>query len=164
MIKLGDILKEIGDATSASPELIKKSKWSDSYQFKTDKNEYEIQIDKSVKPHTNKMTYEVSFGVLNPSGQASFTTKVGDFKNMFKVMTAVVKAITKEAVEDQKQGYEVKEISFSSVKESEGDTRRKNFYRAYVEKLMPAGSTVKEIGDSIEIILPQGHEFTLHDN
>jgi len=159
MIKLANILKEIGDATSTAPDTSKKSKWGRTL-FKTDKNDYEVQIDKSVEPNTNKMTYEVSFGVLNQWGAASFLTTVGDYKNMFKVMAGVVNAIKREAVEDQKAGYEVKKIGFSAVKESEGDSRRKDFYMAYVKKLMPAGSEVTETGDKVEVTLPDGYRFS----
>lgn len=160
MIRFGDILKEIGTATSKGPDTARKSKWGDTYSFKTDKNEYEIQIGKSVRPHTNIMTYDISFGVLNKWGQPSFTTMVGDLKNIFKVMFAVVDTIKKEAVEDQEAGYEIKKIQFSSVKESEGDTRRKKFYKAYVEELMPDGAVVTEKGDTVEVTLPDGYRFT----
>lgn len=161
MIKLKDILKEIGDATSTATAT-KKSKWGGAYLFKTDKNDYEIQIDKSVEPNTNTMSYEVSFGVLNNWGQASFLTMVGDYKNMFKVMAAVVDAIKKEAIEDQEAGYEVKKIGFSAVKEEEGDTRRKDFYMAYVKELIEKkieGSAVVEKGDTVEVTLPDGYRF-----
>jgi hypothetical protein len=161
-------LKEIGTATSKGvPELTDIG--AGSYEFTTDSgNRYEVEIYRKVKRVDGQPTYnmvlDVSFYVLDSRDVPQATKLVNDPKNLYKVMAAVIKALKKEAVKQQKAGYTIDSVRFYAAKQDASDNRRKNLYKQYVKKLAPEGSEViEDSSEYITINLPDGYRFKIEE-
>ena len=144
MIKLRDILKEVGEGT-AKPYKYSVDYEEDKairYKFKTDsKIEYIINIGQYLVTR-NKVRLIVAF-----------KTKTGDYDTItnkgeqFRIMATVVAAV-KEYLAKVPNAVE---ISFTPSKETEGDDRRANLYKAYITKQLP-GSKIEIFSDGRYIV------------
>jgi hypothetical protein len=160
-------LKEIGTATSKGvPDPADIG--AGSYEFTTDSgNRYEVEIYRKVKrvdgQPTYNMAFDVSFYVIDSLRYVPQNTKlVNDPKNLYKVMAAVIKALQKEAVKQQAEGYTIDSVRFYAAKEHASDDRRKKLYMQYVKRLMPPGSEViEDSSEYVTINLPDGYRFTI---
>lgn len=179
MIKLGDILKEVGENTAQPYPLTKQSKseFVREYQFQTDSGTpYVIYIEKDTSESEELgrfIEYDVSFGVkkkvyISTQGSVDYDVEINDPKNVFRVMATVINAIKQSIAIDEESRIPVRKITISpskrTIKEPSGltvtdqsDKRRENMYRAYIEKNAPAGSEVITYPSSntMVIILPK---------
>jgi len=181
MIKLTDILREVGETTATSYSRTKSNmavmplpsrtdgdsnpppkpnKWIDQYSFKTDiGTQYKAYVEK-VKPEgEDYLTYEVSFKATSPVGKPGandFYKEVNDPKNMYRVMATVLAAVKESMAEDKENGEQVKSIKIEPTKNSPNDERRKKFYKAIIQKNMPYGSVIDDETDEdvITVYLP----------
>lgn len=141
MIKLRNILKEIGEGT-ATP-----------YKFK-----YTPRLFQDERKHIRTFTFttdsELNYIVILSINTASedryitisvmFKTEDGDFSDVtnkgeqFKIMATVI-AIIKKAIEllEEEGKPPVKIIEFAPEKNDESDNRRANLYKAYIQKQLP---------------------------
>ena len=136
MIKLKDILNEVGEGTATPYKFkFKKSTFGRtvlhkerSYAFTTDSN----------------LEYEVSLTSLKTDLYVSFKTVTGDYSDVtnkgeqFKIMATVI-AIIKADIEflAKEEDPPVKVIKFAPEKADDNDDRRANFYKAYIQKQLP---------------------------
>lgn len=155
MIRLKDILYEIGDGSSkAFPwKYHKDHPAADSqdfvYTFKTDKGDYYVSFTLS-----GNNEWDLAFGLLgsNSSNEWGIDADYGVVTGIgaFKVMATIVEIVkdfldyTYKAYIDDKNLFgevEPKKISFNTTKEegrSENeDSRRSNLYKAYIQKQIP---------------------------
>ena len=172
MIKLIDILNEIGDSSAQKYNWQFKGKYDTSdvinldYEFKTDANiQYFVKLtirESSVSSLSFEMT--VAFGV----GKSIIKKAFGDKKTfaqvvnkgeVFRVMATIID-IVKDGIERMaKDDYPVKVILFVPEKEKETDTgfkstdQRAKLYMAYIKQNMDMVYSVKQEGDQIEVIL-----------
>ena len=137
MIKLKDILKEVGEGTATPYKFkFKNSAFQGkerNYTFTTDSNlEYEVSLS-IVYQDDAKTNLYVAFKTA--TGYYSDVTNKGE---QFKIMATVI-AIMKADVEFlAKEGNPpVKVIEFSPEKSDETDNRRAKFYKAYIQKQLP---------------------------
>ena len=121
MIKLGDILKEIGENT-AKPYPVRAVELQEDlskYAFETDSGlTYRVVIAKTIVDFDwqgnlgNEVAYDVSFAVVNFGEKDKELTKrgvvnmdydaeVNDPKNLFRVMATVIDVTKKEIKEDE---------------------------------------------------------------
>lgn len=145
MIKLRDILKEVGEGT-ATPYKYKIT-YKDpgeeiQYEFTTDsKLKYEISI--AHHPITrNKTRLIIAFKAI--TGNYDTITNKGE---QFKIMSTVVAAV-KEYIAQVPNAVE---LSFTPSKETEGDDRRANLYKAYIAKQLP-GSKIEIFSDGRYVV------------
>lgn len=140
MIKLRDILKEVGEAS------IKPYKYKITYKDPGEEIQYEFTTDSKLKyeisiahhPITrNKTRLIIAFKTI--TGNYDTITNKGE---QFKIMSTVVAAV-KEYIA---QVPNVVELSFTPSKETEGDDRRANLYKAYIAKQLP-GSKIEIFSD-----------------
>lgn len=154
-MKLLDILKEIGE-TTAEPYPLTVKEEGDSfiiYTFKTDiGTNYSIIILKDfLDPDSEELIYVISFGVDKP-GSVDFEGEVGDYKNIYRVMATVIKAVKDTIAQEE---LPVTKLEINPTKKNAEDKRRLNLYMKYIEKQMPAGSSVWTDGsESILVNLP----------
>lgn len=166
-----DKLQEIGEATAEPYPLTKidESVYYVTWGFKTDSGtEYKIVIGKNFKNTADEggeeeydeyqMEFLVSFGVVS-RGTVDFEAEYKDVKNLFRVMSTVIKA-TKQAIQEEAEesGIPVTRIIMEPTKRDKGDSRRANLYMRFIEKQMPEGSriTTKDGGSTIVVDLPSG--------
>ena len=162
MIRLIDLLKEIGEGTAKPYDYKLVADVSNDaiyYTFTTDPNPEKTFLG-SPAPGTD---YEVQlrFWDLEKNKRSStnldvaFSTHGGEYEeetndNMqYRIMATVV-AIVKEALSKHQ---EITTLSFTPAKADKMDVRRARFYKAYVQKQMP-NSTVTELkGGGFKVIL-----------
>ena len=176
MIKLKDILKEIGDGSSkAFPwEYHKDHPAADSqdfaYTFKTDKGDYYVSF-----VHAGTNEWDLAYGPLGSSSSYNIpqsanygvVTGVGAFKVMATIIEIVKDFLdyTYKAYIDDKNlfgEHEPKKISFNTTKEEgrseKEDSRRSNLYKAYIQKQVPQARVERQPsgaqGDAYIIHLP----------
>lgn len=161
MIKLKDILKEIGEGTS------KPYKYEYSYGD-DDSISYTFRTDSSVDMQTGKTTrgtdYEVDLLFIDSETMertpntmdVSFRPTGGEYEEetnqnvQYRIMATVV-AIMKEVLPKHP---EVTHLIYTPTKSDSNDSRRANLYKAYIQKQLP-GSRVKEFsGGKYKIELP----------
>ena len=167
-MKLRDILREIGEATS-SPyplDLTVRTEGLDKYEFATDSgNEYSVFIEKDTDG--GQTDYDVAFSVMErgrvmfpghrPGKSINFEKEVNDPKNIFRVMATVLEAIKRSMQRDEKSGEtRVARIIMNPTKRDKSDTRRTALYKKYIEKQMPPGTKVytEPDGSRIQVELP----------
>lgn len=172
MIKLIDILNEIGDSSAQKYDWRFKGKYDTSdvinidYEFKTDSDtQYFVKLtvqESSATPSAFEMM--VAFGV----GKSIIKKAFGDKKpfaqvvnkgELYRVMATVVD-IVKDGIEKMAQNdYPVKIILFKPEKEKETATgfkttdQRAKLYMAYIKQNMDMVNSVRQKGDQIEVIL-----------
>ena len=144
MIKLRDILKEVGEASS------KPYKYSVDYE--EDKTiRYKFKTDSKIEYIINIAQYPVTRNKVRLI--VAFKTKTGDYDTItnkgehFRIMSTVVTAV-KEYLSKVPKAVE---ISFTPSKETEGDERRANLYKAYIAKQLP-GSKIEVYSDGRYIV------------
>jgi len=132
MIKLKDILTEVGEGTATPYKFkFKKSTFGGkerSYAFTTD----------------SSLEYEASLTSLKTNLYVSFKTVTGDYSDVtnkgeqFKIMATVIAIIKADIEFLAKEGNPpVKVIKFAPEKSDDNDNRRANFYKAYIQKQLP---------------------------
>ncbi len=145
MIKLKDILKEIGEAS------LKPYKYKMAYEDPGEEIHYEFITD-------SKLKYEISIAhkdisrsktrlmiAFKPTdGSYDTITNTGEH---FKIMATVVAAV-KEYLSKVPKAVE---ISFTPSKETEDDDRRANLYKAYIAKQLP-GSKIDIFSDGRYVV------------
>jgi len=141
MIKLKDILTEVGEGTATPYKFkFKKSTFGGkerSYAFTTDSSlEYEASL-------TSLMSTK-NFTSLKTNLYVSFKTVTGDYSDVtnkgeqFKIMATVIAIIKADIEFLAKEGNPpVKVIKFAPEKSDDNDNRRANFYKAYIQKQLP---------------------------
>lgn len=157
MIKLKDILLEIGDA-SAKPFAFKKTagdsaeeyKGNDSnwieYEFTTDKQtKYIVSIDLDVMRTPGTIQSEVDFGAQPAGGLHSMDdTNLGE---QYRVMSTI-KDIVFEFIEEWQEHWYIHNLEVAPIKSTDGgddkddsidgvDSRRGKLYLAYIKKNLP---------------------------
>jgi len=157
MIKLKDILYEIGDA-SAKPFAFKKIngdsaeeyKGNDSnmieYEFTTDKQtQYVVTIDTDVMRTPGTIQSEVDFHVKTSGGGFSLDdTNLGE---QYRVMSTI-KDIVFDFIEEWQEHWYIHNLEVSPIKSTDGgddkddtmdgvDSRRGKLYLAYIKKNLP---------------------------
>lgn len=140
------LLKEIGDATAKDLPKVSKPESSktnygndiDIYRFTIDKIKYGIKIaKKKLIENPKHLEYYVLFGIEQKGFKdiLDYYQEVNNPKGIFKVMSVVANTIKKSAIKDMVNGYKIKQIKFSPVKDDdygEDDTRREKLYFAYI--------------------------------
>ena len=172
MIKLIDILNEIGDSSAQKYDWRFKGKYNNSdvinidYEFKTDSDtQYFVKLTAQESSATSSaFEMMVAFGV----GKSVIKKAFGDKKpfsqvvnkgELYRVMATVVD-IVKDGIEKMVQdGYPIKVILFKPEKEKETATgfkmtdQRAKLYMAYIKQNMDMVYSVRQKGDQIEVIL-----------
>ena len=175
MIKLKDILLEIGDASAKAFPWEYHEDHPDAddqdfvYTFETQQGTYAASFTLS-----GDNEWDLSFGKGGGGQGTNFGAVTG--VGAFKVMATVVE-ITKDFLQytykahiDDKEIYTLgdgdktipKKISFNTSREKERgkeeDSRRANLYKAYIQKQIPGATVKKEYsgsgGDAYVITLP----------
>jgi hypothetical protein len=128
MIKLIDLLKEVGEGTA---EPFKVTRVSDTdYEFETsDGTNYVIEL---VEQWDTQLL--VNFGVKGDDDYSTITNK-GD---LFRIMATVLIEVKKYIQENPN----IDEVVIIPSKSSDTDTRRTNLYMAYIKKQLPKDWTV----------------------
>lgn len=140
MIKLKNILKEIGEATTKPYPWKKASKKEDVvfFTFMTDQGTiYKVALDNYIYEdfHEGNKEYpaiEVSFGIKE-KGKYS-TTAVSNKGEIYRVMSTIV-----DIIKDYlKRNNTIKAIIYTPIKK-EDDTgyKRNNLYMAFIKKQIP---------------------------
>ncbi len=161
MIKLINLLKEIGDGTSKPYEYKKVGETNSGiyYTFKTDPNpektflgrpapglDYEVDLRfwdlEKAKPSSTKL--DVAFNT--DSGE--YTEETND-NVQYRIMATVV-TIIKDALSNHP---EIDTLSFTAAKSDSMDVRRARFYRAYIKKQIPNSTTVELKKGGFRILL-----------
>jgi hypothetical protein len=172
MIKLIDILNEIGDSSAQKYDWQFKGKYTTSdvinldYEFKTDSNtQYFVKLTVQ-ESDASASSYEmmVAFGVGRSIVKKAFSDKkpfaqVVNKGEVFRVMATIID-IVKDGIEKMAQdNYPVKIILFKPEKEKETATgfkstdQRAKLYMAYIKQNMDMVYSVKQKGDTVEVIL-----------
>ena len=160
MIKLKDILYEIGDASAKSfafkkiaGDSAEEYKGNDVteliYEFTTDKQtKYFVSIDVDVMLDTTlhgprTVSSEVDFGAQTAGGGYSLDdTNMGE---QYRVMSTI-KDIVFDFIEEWQEHWYIHNVEVSPIKSSDGgdddtvdavDSRRGKFYLAYIRKNLP---------------------------
>ena len=174
MIKLIDILNEIGDSSAQKYDWRFKGKYNNSdvinidYEFKTDSDtQYFVKLTVQESPST-PLAFEmmVAFGV----GKSIIKKAFGDKKpfaqvvnkgELYRVMATVID-IVKDGIEKMTQDdYPVKIILFKPEQEKETATgfkitdQRAKLYMAYIKQNMDIVNNVRQKGKEIEVILKE---------
>jgi hypothetical protein len=163
MIKLIDILKELGEGTK---EPYKWTKTFDitytydkggvtEYSWTTEEGarvEYEANITKyPLEEGFDNYMYSVEFGIKDDYGtDYKSTSKDTETGNLFRVMATMVDIVKTQLKEDREEGWKIAEIRMSPSKRDaedglpdQTDRRRTNLYASYIKKNMPEGSRVQ---------------------
>ena len=127
MIKLIDILKEIGDAYSQSYEYSYDGPNYRAY-FTT---EYNTQYKVTFETINNKMN--ISFGVIYDSDDDPDFEVITNKGNIYRIMSTIISIINRAISE-----FNPNEIKFDS------DNRRIKLYKNYIEKNLKGYSITKE--------------------
>lgn len=142
MIKLRDILNEVGEGT-ATPYKFKymplkgdsvRNKLRHAYRFITDSRlQYEVNVFKIIPRYTENTTLTVMFSVVG--GKYEDITNKGE---QYKIMATVIDIIKADIELLAKEGNPpVKMIEFTPEKADATDNRRAKFYKAYIQKQLP---------------------------
>jgi hypothetical protein len=163
MIKLFDILSEIGDATLSVPynktgESLNSTKDEKTinYEFEIGDNAYIVELytglmdkyDISQSKSKNEYYLGVVFG--NKVGNKEFNTLDTNRGEQYRIMATVTK-ILKDYVS---QHPEVVEIVYEPVKSGPSDQGREKLYKAYVEKNLPDWSYTKDSHNHVYLRKP----------
>jgi hypothetical protein len=156
MIKLRDILKEVGEATTTPYKWKKASTKEDVvyFTFTTDQGSiYKVALDNYVYEdfYDNNKEYpaiEVSFGIKeNGAYSPSTVTNKGE---MYRVMSTIVDII-KDYLNRNKM---IKAIIYQPLKkEGEKGFKRNDLYMAYIKKQIP-GATFEDSYGSVIVKIP----------
>jgi hypothetical protein len=163
MVKLIDLLREVGEAT-AKPYDWRQTTDEEEYKeytFQTDSGLY-YQLDIDIKEQDEERdTAAVGFGVLKPNDDDGYFKDYDETPSrgeVYKVMATVV-GILKDFIKKNKG---VKYLHFTTNKVGPGETKRLGLYKQYIQKHLPNADietknrygaevttiTLKEIGDA----------------
>lgn len=136
MIKLIDLLKEIGDSPS-NVSYTKTSSGKDNtatrYEFTIGEDTYVVSMHiKELDPSQGTTTMRVSFGLKSGSSSSGNTTSTNRGVQ-YQVMAAVTKVI-KDFADSHP---ELAQITYEPSKRSAGDRGRLDLYKTYVQKNLP---------------------------
>ena len=143
MIKLTDLLKEIGDAQSKAYEWRVTAERDDAikYEFSTEEGTlYEVSVD--AESDESGDVYGISVYFKPKNTERFVSTNEG---NQYRIM-ATVKQILQSYMDAvaQSGAMPVEFIKFVPEKEKgEQDTRRLRFYVQYIKKLLPGWDIVQ---------------------
>ena len=162
-MKLIDLLKEVGEATSRPYDWRQTTDEEEykEYTFQTDSGLY-YQLDIDIKEQDQERdTAAVGFGVLKPNDDDQYFKDYDETPSrgeVYKVMATVV-GILKDFIKKNKG---VKYLHFTTNKVGPGETKRLGLYKQYIQKHLPNADietknrygaevttiTLKEIGDA----------------
>jgi hypothetical protein len=161
MIKLIDILKEIGEATSAVPyrkteEDKQKYQTIITYQFEIGDDIY--KVDLTVSPlddydRPGKTSVDVYFDMKGKKDQYGSTVRTN--RGVQYTVMSTVSTILKDYIN---QHPEVVEIHYEPVKKDAEDQGREKLYKAYVEKNLPDWNYIKDSYGHIYLRSPNYNE------
>ena len=145
MIKLVDILKEVGDA-SAKPykfDLYIDDEYTRTYGFYTDSDmPYSVEIEQEDEDEEGGVTIDVRFFVVSEDDpdieDYDTVTNKGE---LYRVMSTITNIIQQEISNNPK----INKISFLPAKRSNqaDDSARLNLYTRYLTKLFPGAQFEK---------------------
>lgn len=147
MIKLKDLLKEVGEANLApykfdiENEIPNKATY---YKFKTDSGLDYTAIINQFSLNDNTLRLNITFKPIGLDQDVE-TNKNEQYRIMATIVNILKQHLSKTP--------NVSEIAFSPSKYNEGDERRANMYKKYISKLLP-GSNIRIYGDKFVIELP----------
>jgi len=173
MIKMKDILLEIGDGSS------KSFPWQyheEHHQFDNQDFVYTFETQQGTYAATFTLSgdndWDLAFGMMGEVYGTNFGAVTG--VGAFRVMATIIEIIkdflqyTYKAHVEDKELYTLgstvpNKISFNTTKEpgrsEEEDSRRSNLYKAYIQKQVPGARVEKQLsgahGDAYTITLPQ---------
>lgn len=145
MIKLIDLLKEIGDSTSNVPYAQTdtgrgKDETVSKYEFAIGDDTYVVNtFVRELDPSQGTTTMKVSFGLKSNSDSSGSTVSTNK-GIQYQVMAAVTKII-KDYVDSHP---ELVQITYEPSKRSASDRSRLDLYKAYVQKSLPEWSYREE--------------------
>jgi hypothetical protein len=145
MIKLIDLLKEIGDSSSDVPYAQTdfghgKDETVSKYEFTIGEDTYAVNAYvKKLDPSKEDTTMKVSFGLKSNSNSSGSTVSTNK-GIQYQVMAAVAKVI-RDYVDSHP---ELVQITYEPSKRSAGDRSRLDLYKAYVQKSLPKWSYREE--------------------
>lgn len=146
MIKLKDILKEIGEGTAKPYKYTRSTKYDNVfYKFRTDSN-----IDYVVTMDLFEEEMNVRFIAMDPSKKQATYQDETNKGEQFRVMATIVLAV-KEELKKQPQ---VTVVTFDPAKSFQDDDRRAKFYKAYVQKQLPGSKLTTSFTGEYKIELP----------
>lgn len=161
MIKLIDILKEIGDATSAVSytkvgEDKQKYQTIITYQFEIGEDIYKVDLtvsplDDNDKP--GKTSVDVYFDMRGKNDQYGSTVRTN--KGVQYTVMSTVTTILKDYINEHP---EVIEIHYEPVKKDAEDQGREKLYNAYVRKNLPDWDYIKDSYGHIYLRSPKFNE------
>ena len=152
MIKLKDILKEIGEGT-AKPYKYQYAYGDDessNYTFTTEESNIDYEVDLIIFTEDQ---YTTMYGTTRakaltfPVLDISFKSVEGDYdeetnrNEQYRIMATVI-MIVKEMLKRHK---EIQSLVYAPTKADKDDTRRANLYKAYISKQIP-GAQVSTAG------------------
>ena len=146
MIKLSDILKEIGEAEKKNAYPWKLKVATDDevyYQFKTDKYQYAVGFSKiKDKKNPSYKLYDLLFTPIESKGE---DTNEGV---MLRIMTTVT-----DIARDFVNKYKPDEVTIHPITRSaEDDPKRSRIYGIFLKKNTPEGYNLMQTGESYRII------------
>lgn len=177
MIKLKDLIQEIGDGSSKAfpwqyhEEHPAADNQDFGYTFKTDKGDYYVSFTLS-----GNNEWDLAFGPLGSSSSYNISqsanygvvTGIGAFRVMATIVEIVKDFLdsTYDRYIDDKNIYidndklEPKKISFNTTKETgrseKEDSRRSNLYKAYIQKQVPQARVERQPSGA------QGDAYVIH--
>ena len=166
MIKLKDILLEIGDS-SATPynweHTIQSKKgasrfkgripkneyfWHDQYDFQTESGLiYIVTVNKKLVAGNKRPTASISFEASEGDWEKTTHNDTFTRGEMYRVMATIME-ITNDYIANNPN---LQTLVIAPAKAYETDNRRKKLYLAYIKKNKPKNASVEEVGDDIEI-------------
>ena len=158
MIKLKNILKEIGEGT-AKPYKYKLTRTESDpdfgdyfrlYEFVTDLGtHYEVmfEIEEDFSKDEPWEFMNIEFGVDEKDGGGVDYKVETNRGEVFRVMATIVE-ITKEILKERKN---IKTLTFSGAKKDEDDNRRNKLYMAYIKKHIPNVKNVEVDGSEVKV-------------
>jgi len=153
------LLQEIGDTTNIEPYLYSidpirnvgpKYDDEEDYEasFETKSNtKYKAYIFKNSRDKGETWKMEVEFGVVDKQGFSYDHKATVNKGEVYKVMATMVKIIKDVLDQTKEKGQYIKSIVIEPGKSFEGDERRANLYKAFINKNMPKGSKISTAKD-----------------
>jgi len=122
--------------------------WHDQYDFQTESGLiYIVTVNKKLVKGNKGPIASISFEASEDDWEKTTHSDTFTRGEMYRVMSTIME-ITKDYITNNPN---LQTLKINPVKNYENDKRRKNLYLAYLKKNTPAGATVKEVGDEIEV-------------
>lgn len=158
-MKLVDLLKEIGDASSKPYyyENVVDDENNRVYNFETETfppTWYEVSL-KEIEPEDpfsgDEIKLDVTFGVTNEKGELNFD-QVTNKGELYRVMATIVQIVK----EDLKNHRYIKTLSFTPSKRKDKDEKsniRLDLYKRFIETSFPSASITKDESGNVIVNL-----------